>query len=134
MGPTLFAKVSMIEVLNAVAPVNADEFRKGLRIAQCMASWFEMMGLPMTRKHMDLWAAKLLEPVEAGEAPPFNGAQAAQVTTDFMQELWPELSPEEQESMGRAADAFNTQMVNHAPLEAQQAFAQLVAREWGQSL
>jgi len=134
MGPTLFAKVSMIEVLNAVAPVDADEFRKGLRITQCMASWFEMMGLPMTRKHMDLWAAKLLVAVEAGEAPPFNGAQAAQAAEEFMQELWPELSPEEQDSVCRAADAFNTQMVNHAPLEAQQAFAQLVAREWGQSL
>lgn len=134
MPQGLGAKAGLIETMNAIEPVTPEEFRKGLRIAQCMASWFELIGLPMKRSYMDKFASKLLAFVDANQAPPFNGAQSAQAAEQMLVELWPELLPEEQESVCRAADQFNSRVVASAPEEAQAAFAQIVAREWAKDL
>jgi hypothetical protein len=130
----LFSQACLVEVMNAVDPVNADEFRKGLRIAQCMSSYFEMMGLPMKREYMDKFASKLLAWVDAGQAPPFNGVQAAAAAQETILELWPSLTDAEREDYIRANDAFSTKMVEAAPEDAQKAFAQVVAREWAKDL
>lgn len=120
--------------MKAVDPVNADEFRKGLRIAQCMASYFEMMGLPMRRKYMDKLAEQFLIAVDAGEAPPFNGVQAAAAVQGFVEAIWDEMSDSEREGFIRAGDAFNSKIVQSAPAEAQRAFALKVAQEWAADL
>jgi len=130
----LFAQACGVEVMNKVPPVNADEFRKGLRIAQCMFSYFEMIGLPMRRAYMDKLAEKFLAFVDAGAAPPFNGVQAAQAVEQAITDLWPTLTEAEQEDYCNASNAFSAKMVEAAPEDAQKAFAQLVAREWAKDL
>lgn len=130
----LRSKACLIETMKAVDPVTPDEFRKGLRIAQCIASYFDFLGLPCKREYLDKFVVHLLKHVDAGEAPPFNGAQASQAAEDTIVELWPDLTEEEKDSYMRTADEFSTKMVEAAPPEAQAAFAELVARAWAVDL
>ena len=72
--------------------------------------------------------------LDAGQAPPFNGVQAAAAAQETILELWPNLTDAEREDYIRANDAFSTKMVEAAPEDAQKAFAQVVAREWAKDL
>jgi hypothetical protein len=130
----LVAQACGVELMNKVPAVNADEFRKGLRIAQCMSSYFEMIGLPMRRAYMDKLAEKFLAFVDAGAAPPFNGVQAAHAVEQAIAELWPTLTEAEQQDYVNACNAFSARMVEAAPEEGQKHFAQIVAREWAKDL
>ena len=134
MPSYLHSIASFIEATKTVEPVTPEEFRKGLRIAQCMASYFEIVGLPFNRKCVDKLVEKCEVEIDAGKAPPFNGQQALEIVEGTVKDLWPEMTDCEKDDYIRATDAFASRMVDSAPVEAQHMFAQKVAQQWAQGL
>jgi hypothetical protein len=132
--PEIYAKSSFYQMLDKLGPVDADEFRKCLRMLQCVSSWFDLLGLPCRRETVDAFATSCLSFVDSGKAPPFSAVEAQEACTQAFEAIYPMLTEEERKVVEQQGNAYSSRMVALAPPDIQAQFALLAAQEWAKEL